>query len=530
MLTVIILLIVTYIMYRFFISRLRWRLLRFGIAIPVFALIASAALLLQGVNSIRASIENDRDALEILDAATVELADLRVTVSSTGQVVAQRQTPLAFQVSAPVAEVLADIGERVEAGEIIARLDATDQRQALTDAEIALNFQASVVSNLTVPPREIDLAAAEAALDVAMAQVYAAGASGPDAAQSEIARLQSEIARNRLWQVQLARDLVSDTELQPPPVIPGDTGVDIVDSTAGDINSVLQAQYRAQLDSLNSQLRQAETTVEQAEFGVSIADENLAATQNRGADPGAVASANAARVQAELALENLLDGPDALQLRLANLDLEQVGYSVELASYNLEQTVLRAPFAGLIAQNNLVVGQLPPQGIGVLIVDDSELYVELAVDETDVVQLQVGQPVVLRADALPDSELKGEVDWVAYTPNQAGQLITYRVRVLLSDPEQPVRVGMSVNAEVVVQEQRGVITVPNRFIRFDRITRDAFVNVQLRNGQVEERQIRLGQRGDIVSQVLEGLDVGERVVLVSRQTEEGLGLLGNGNN
>lgn len=527
MLVAFIVFILTYLVYRLIISRLRWRLLRLGIAVPLFTSIASAGLVLQGANNIRTSIDSSQESLEILDAAVVERSDLRVTVSSTGQIVAQRQVPLVFQVSAPVAEILSDVGERVEAGQAIARLDETDQRQTLTDAEIALNLQTSIVNNLTAPPREVDLAAAEAALEVAMAQVYAAGASGPDAAQREIARLQTEIARNRLWQVQLARDLVTDTELSPPVVIPGDTGVDIVDDAADEVNSLLQAQYRAQLDSLNSQLRQAESTVAQAEFGVSIADANLAATQNRGADPGAVSSANAVRVQAEIALETLRNGPDALQLRLANIDLEQVSYTIDLASYNLEQTVLRAPFAGLIVQNNLVVGELPPQGIGILLVDDSDLYVEMAVDETDVVQLQIGQPVILRADALPDIELGGEVDWVAYTPNRAGQLITYRVRVLLSDSEQPVRVGMSVTAEIVIQEKRDVISVPNRFIRFDRVTRDAFVSVQLPDGRVEERQIWLGQRGDITSHVLQGLDVGERVVLVPRQIEDGLGLFGN---
>ncbi|QPC81467.1 HlyD family efflux transporter periplasmic adaptor subunit [Phototrophicus methaneseepsis] len=524
MLYFLIILVITYLVYRLVIRRLRWRPLRFLVGVPVLTLVVLGVSVIWGLTATTARTERANQALEVLDEAVVDVGELRVTITSTGQILPNRQVALAFAVTGLVTDVLVEEGERVEAGQTIARLDAADLARLVDQGTIAVDLQQAAYDAMTSPPREADIAVAQAALDAAQAQYYAAASTAPSSFQEEIARLQTEIARNRLWQVQLSRDSISDPSLTPN--LDANTGNEDVDDAIGDINDAINAQNAAQVAAIDAQRRQAEANINQVDYGVAIADANYESVLSQGADYSSVTAANAAIVQAEIALDNLINGPDPLQLQLSDIDLQQSNYSLQLAEYNLSQSELYAPFAGIIVQNNYVIGQEPPQGVGALLIDDSAYYVDLPIDEVDIVRVKVGQEVILRVDALPDTELSAEVVRVAYTPTQIGQLVVYNVRVRLNDTAEPIRVGMSVTGDLIVQDKPDVIIVPNRFVRIDRLARDAFVTVRTDDNTYEERLVLLGERNDIESEILAGLEAGETVVLLPQTGDGGLGLIG----
>lgn len=522
-------LIITYLLYRFLIRRLRWRALRFGVGIPLMVIFVLGFSIVWGVITADARTQDPAETIDVLDEAVVQQGDLQVTISSTGQIQPNRQVALAFAASGLVTNVYVEEGQTVEAGDLIASLDTADLDRLIDQATIALDLQQAVYDALTRPPSEFDIAVAQAALDAARASYNAAASTGPSVYQEEIARLQTEIARNRLWQAQLSRDSITVPE--PLSGIDVSTGNDTVDGVIDDINATISAQSSAQIAAAQAQLRQAESSLEQLDYGVAIADANYESTVSRGADIGSVSSALAGITQAEIALENLLNGPDELQLEMANIDLETSQYAIELAEYNRSQSELHAPFAGVIVQNNFVVGQTPPQGIGAILIDDSVFYVELPVDEVDIVNVQVGQRVTLRVDALPDQDLGGEVVRVAYTPTRLGQLVVYNVRVRVDETAALIRAGMSVTGDIIVQDKSDVVYVPNRFVRIDRITLDAFVTVQNTDGTYQERLVLLGARNDTDSEILAGLQAGEQIVLLPQQANTtATGLLRSGAN
>ncbi|MCS7071806.1 MAG: HlyD family efflux transporter periplasmic adaptor subunit, partial [Anaerolinea sp.] len=148
----------------------------------------------------------------------------------------------------------------------------------------------------------------------------------------------------------------------------------------------------------------------------------------------------------------------------------------------------------------------------------SQLHVDLAVDETDVVRIAPGQPVTLRLDALPDAAIRGTVTRIAAVPTVAGQLVTYPVEVTIDPGDQPVRIGMSATATITVRELSDIIVLPNRFIRIDRDTGQAFVVVESAPGDFREVQVALGERGEIESEIVSGLNDGDVVVLLPRET------------
>jgi HlyD family secretion protein len=422
---------------------------------------------------------------EIQDETTVEAGTLTVTVSGTGTVQPIRQSSLAFELSQPVAEVLVQEGQSVEAGQVLATLNVTDLESALEDAEVEYRRQQVEFDALIAPVREEDIAVARAELTSAQAAAGAAS-DGPSAEEVEIARLETEIARNELWQQQL------------------------------DNADILASEFRG--DNAEVQDVQAESAVTQAGYGVDIADANYAATLSEGPDLSALSSANAQAVAAEIRLNDLLDGPDAAAAEVAAINLESARIAVEQARANLAKAVLVAPFNGIVAENNLTVGELPPEGTSFELIDTDSYYIDVAVDETDIAAVRVGQRVDLRLDALPEAEITGTVTRVDVTPTFDGDVVTYTVRVTLDPALVGVRVGMSSTATVIVEELQETLILRNRFIRIDRLTEDAFVTVQKPDGQFEEIPVVLGLRNDTESQIISGLEAGQRVVLLPRES------------
>lgn len=427
---------------------------------------------------------------------SVQLSDLTVTVSATGTIQPKRTVDLFFSTSATVQEILVDEGDVVRDGDTLAILDAETFEASLREAEIALQLQRLAFDALVAPPRAEDVLAAEAAVVAAEAQIPAArtGASQTDI---EIAQLQAEIARNQLWQTQLNRDKLLD------------------------LNPEFRGGYSNQLS--------VESSVLQASYGVAIADAAIETTRRTGGGPGPIAAAESALIQAQVSLDRLLRGPDDVQLLQLEIQLDQAEAALESARVALDRAKLVAPFNGVVAEMNLEVGELPAQtSPAVVLLDASAYYVDLLVDENDVVNIQLGQTVSFRVDALPEASITGSIERLLITPTAStnSEVVTYQARVRLNPSTEPIRVGMSTTANITTKDLQDIIVVPNRFIRIDRQTRQAFVTIQNSSAQTEEIAVELGERNNEVSQIVGGLEPGQRIVRLQNASEV---LFGNPN-
>lgn len=431
------------------------------------------------------------DANNIIDQTTVTSDRLLITVNATGRIEPLHETRLNFETNAVVQEILVEPGDFVEAGDVLARLDLATLETRYRLAEIDLSLEQIAYNDLVDPAREVDIAAQEAQLDYAYASAGAAYDRAASANDAEIARLEAERADNQRWQSQIQRDqqMALGPEFR-------DSGMQ--DSNAQEVqmdSSIESAEYRLQ--------------VERAEYNEVV---------NTGPDMSRLAQANADIVQAQIALDNLVNGPDETDRRIAEASLELAELSLQQVALQLEQGVLVAPFDGMIAENNLTVGEVPPTEAAMTLMDTSGLYIDLPVDENDIRDVQVGQTAALELDALPNTTITGTVTRVAVTPTQSGAVVTYTVRVRVEATDQPVRVGMTATAEVIVAEQDDVITLPNRFIRRDRATNRSYVTVVDDGGDLREVVVELGERNETESAILDGLQPGETVVLIQRET------------
>lgn len=541
MINLLIFLIVGYVVYRLIIRRIRWRPVRVLLYVPILVIVAFTIITVTEMNRISATPTREAIAAAIVDSQPVRRGTLTVSVTGTGTVLPMRQVPLTFSSLGVVAEVAVEAGQTVQANDLLARLDTGDFQQIIDNATIALNVQQSAYEALTMPSRQVDVDAAEAALAAARAQYYAAASTAPTNQQEEITRLQFELAKNQNYQLQLQRDALTPPDLSDfnlnleiipkldPSVLPPNLQSSAADINAGidSLNSGLSAtlsqgtiqQGQAVIAQVEAQRRQIEGTLDEAQTNADISEQRYQATLSRGPDSGAVAAANASIVQAQVALDRLLNGANDTDLAQADLNVKLAQNALAQAQQSVTNADLRAPFDGVIARNNLTAGEQPPQGIALLLMDTSGYLLDLPIDETDVVRVSVGQRVEISVDALPDAQVSGVVTRLAYTPVRIGQLVTYNVRIALDPTEAALRVGMSVTATIITDERPAVLIVPNRFIRVDPVSQNAFVTLQAPDGAFREALVILGARNDSESEILSGVSEEDRVVLLPRGTE-----------
>jgi HlyD family secretion protein len=348
------------------------------------------------------------------------------------------------------------------------------------------------VAQLQAPPRPEDIALAEANLRVARAQVYAAS-QGNSPQAVEIARLNLLVAQNTLDRTHKQMDILVEEKK--------DLGWLAK-------NALLQPQADQQV------------------LAAKTADEQYHAAQ---AAPGfgTAASALAAVEQAQVALDRLKSGPPLEDLKIAQLQVNQAQAALEVAQHNLATAQILAPFDGVVTAVNIRPGELTARAVPAIVLADVNTFLlDVAVDEVDVARVALGQAVTVTLDALPNAFLTGKVEKIAIiATNNANGVVSYGVRVLLDPTQALVRGGMTATAEIVVAEARDVVLVPNWAIRRDREKGLIYVG-RLRNGVLEEVEVRLGLHNETYSEVVSGL--AENDVVAVDTTREQFRLVGGG--
>lgn len=185
-------------------------------------------------------------------------------------------------------------------------------------------------------------------------------------------------------------------------------------------------------------------------------------------------------------------------------ELDAANASLKRAQTQRDFTALRAPADGEIIRRDGEIGQYFAAGQALFYLSCcAPLRVSVEVDEEDIVRVHMGQKVILRTDALPGRILDGNVSQI--TPKGDPVARSYRVRIHLADPA-PLQVGMTVDANLIVAEHANAILVPSAAVL------DNHVWV-VRNGQLHRQGVRIGVVGAERTEILEGLDPTDHVVV-----------------
>jgi HlyD family secretion protein len=200
---------------------------------------------------------------------------------------------------------------------------------------------------------------------------------------------------------------------------------------------------------------------------------------------------------------------------------------VNVVQVNLNRTIIRAPFAGIVAQVNGEIGEfVTPQPVGVPIppvidlIDNSCLYVSAPIDEVDAPQIKAGMPARITLDAFKDHPFPGTVRRVApYVLDIEKQARTVDIEVDFAHMIGPQSLlpGYSADVEVITNVKESVTRVPTEAI-FDN---DHVLVYHSDTGTLEDRQIKKGISNYVYTEVISGLKPGDKVVTSAKR--EGLG-------
>jgi len=230
----------------------------------------------------------------------------------------------------------------------------------------------------------------------------------------------------------------------------------------------------------------------------------------------------ASKVASQSELDRVDSEAKSLRARLDRQDSEVAvaDRQVALWKQQLDDTIIRAPFSGIVTSKNAQPGEIiSPMSAGgftrtgiCTIVDMTSLEIEVDVNESYINRVQAGQPVEATLDSYPDWHIPAKV--IAIIPTADRQKATVKVRVGFEKldprilPHMSVKVAFQGAADTKITQRS--ITIPKSAVR-QRDGRDVVWVV--RNGHAERRAVTLGTtHGDEVD-VAAGLNGGEKVII-----------------
>ena len=459
-----------------------------------------AAGLLLGKDSMFGSDESNA-----VEGVTVQRGSLRIGVVETGNLEAANSVEIKCELEGSSTILyLIEEGTKVEPGDLLVELDATSLLDRKVSQEITVqNAEGNYVKaeqNLAIQKsqNESDIAIAERTLEFALKdkQKYLEGdwPQQRQAAADEILLSEEELTRaaDKLrWSQDLAeKGFLTRTELEADQLALQRSEIKLSQSQRA-LELLEQFDYPRQVRALEADVEEAERELERV------------------------------KLQADA---RLVDFEANVRSTKATFDLE----TDQLARYveQLAKSQIFAPNAGLIvyARSGDRRGSDDPIAEGttvrerqsiITIPSSDEMVVEAKLHESVVQQVEIGQPAIVRVDALPGREFKGVVTFKAVLPDNNSwwanpNLRVYRAEVEISNPAPEMRPGMSCSVEVVVAELEDAVHVPVQAIVVSGGSPVCFVS---EGGAVEMREVEVGLYNNTWVEVTTGLDGGETVLL-----------------
>ena len=418
-----------------------WRWLLVG---TVVVALGGAGVVWRGRQAQDAQQQDTEDSL-----VAVTQTDLLVKITATGVVQPIRTVNLSPKTSGQLTAVLVDQGDRVQAGQVVARMDNR-------------NLQAQLIQ------AEGNLAQAQARLAELKAGTR----------REEVDRTRAQVVQNQaqISEAQARLSLANDRFQR---------------------NQALYAQGAIALDALEA----SKTDVDQAQANLEQAQAQAVSTQRQ--------------------LDELLAGSRPETLDQAQAQVMAAEGQVAAIQVQLEDTIIRAPFGGIITQRYADPGAFvtPTTSASATASATSTSIVALAqglevlanVPEVDLSRLSLNQPVQIVADSFPERTFQGKVKRIAPEAVKEQNVTSFQVEISLETGLEDLRSGMNVDTTFLGAPLIGAVVVPTAAI----VTLEGQPGLLVPDSekQPQFQPVTLGISLGNQTQILEGLTPGDRVFL-----------------
>ena len=477
--------------------------------------------------------------------STAQMQEMTVSVSSTGTIQPIDSYNVSGMVTGEVLEAPFEVGDQVEKGDVLYRIDPGSAETALQQAQLSvqqaqLNYD-SIVDGLN--PKASGAGVVQK-LHVKKGDLVSAGSPIADISDTSTMTLTvpfqsadaQRIAVGSSAQVTLAGTLETLTG-----TVESVANADLVGNGGA---LVRQVKIRVQNPGALTTSTTATAKVGSiACAGSGTFEANLTQTVVA-TGSGEVVSLNVSagsRVSAGQVLATLGGSSAQTSLENASISLQNAQLSLQNAQDALDNYTITAPISGTVIEKNFKAGDTIDNnsltaagGTLAVLYDMSTLTFEMKIDEKDINKVQVGQEVTITADAVEGVTFSGVVDTVNINGTTVSGQTNYPVTVVINDP-QDLKPGMNVSADIIVERAGTVLCVPVDAVNrgSDKPTVQVAQEGALdENGNVvdpsklETREVTLGRNDNDNIEITSGHSEGEIVVWVNEVSNPFAAMMG----
>jgi HlyD family secretion protein len=316
---------------------------------------------------------------------------------------------------------------------------------------------------------------------------------------------------------------------------------------AGDMVNENQVLVELDKDNLAAQLRQAQASLMSGDANLKAAEAQLAKNQIEAEGPDVpFARRNKERAEglsrdglipqqalddARSALDVAVNRQQAARSQLivsqariaqAKADVAQAQANVDRVQEELNNATIRSPIRGMVLSRDVELGSpvssilnMGAQATLVMVLGDtSEVFVRGKVDEVDIGMVRMNQPARIKVETFKDKQFEGRVTKISPLGVDKDNVVSFEVRVSINNPGGELRTNMTANAEIVLEEHKGTLIIPESSIIYDQ-QHKAWVDVPSNTSSTgrERKPVQVGVSNGTKTEVLQGLQQGDKVVL-----------------
>ncbi|MFN6572482.1 efflux RND transporter periplasmic adaptor subunit [Dendronalium sp. ChiSLP03b] len=417
----------------------------------------------------------------------VEAKNVTLRITASGKVVPVQSVNISPKNPGVLAQLYVEQGDRVQQGQIIARMDLGDIQAQILQYRANLAQSQAQLDEARAGNRPQEIAQAKARLSQAQAQLNQARAG------------------NRSQEIEQAQAQVNSAKAQ----------VNLTQARVTRYRELTRqgATSQDQLDQYISEDQRAKASLEEAQKRLSLLESGTRSEE--------VAAKEAAVTEARAALVLLENGsrPEEIAQRQAAVKSAQA--QLAAAEVKLQDTVIRAPLSGIVTQKYANVGAFvtPTTSASSSASATSSSIVAVArglevlaqVPEADIGRINQGQQVEIIADAYPDQIFQGRVRLIAPEAVVEQGVTSFQVRVVLDTGTEKLRSGLNVDLTFLGDRVSDALVLPTVAIVTEK--GQTGVLVPDTNNKPLFREVTVGAQIKDQTQILEGIKQGDRVFI-----------------
>jgi len=483
-----------------------------------------------------------------IQTTTVRQGDLTISATGAGTVIAATQADLSFAASGTLAELLVQVGDEVQAGAVLARIDDTNAQAALANTELQL-AQTIMQTDASATQAGIsfdDIAIAQASISLEQAQANLDDLLNWEPDEDEIAQAEASLASAQAaYNAALGQSSASGNSILVQQISLDQAQRSLADAeeayaTAFDSGRDWELNDPRRATALENERDAAENNLLRAQESLQVAQANYNSTVVTSSN-SSIVSAEGSVLNAELALTAVQDGPTEDEITAAEtavrqaqlsyqqallnqeadgLTLEQAQLNVQSAQETLAATELIAPMDGTVMAINYAVGE-QVGGTFLTLANLDPPTIEVYVDETDMSMVGLDYEVEVIFDALPDDVFTGHVIQVDPQLTNVSGVTAVRAVVQLDADSfakpQTLPVGLNATVDVIGGRAERALLVPVEALR--ELSPGEFAVFVMENDEPILRFVEVGIMDFTYAEIISGLEAGEIVTTGIVETE-----------